>query len=408
MKNIILFDPDTREQLLPLTFTRPVSELRCGILTIKEKWALWLDGLCSYITQDYLSEKYPIRIAEDNYIINGAVLPNTALTKLIEQLDFNEALLHKGELLAARLNRMQLHNLMSEHDIEELKGIEIEDTEFEVISNVWDIFLLNDVALKSDFAQITDGRTSQPLSSSNTVVGDASQIFLEEGAVVEASILNTKAGPIYVGKNAEIMEGCIVRGGLALCEGAQLKMGAKIYGACTFGPHSKVGGEVTNSVLIANSNKGHDGYLGNSVLGEWCNLGADTNTSNLKNTYEEVKLWSYPKGGFAKTGVQFLGLIMGDHSKAGINTMFNTGTVVGVCANVFGAGFPRNFVPSYSWGGATGFETYQIKKAFITAERVLARRKRTLSEADRAILQHIFDTTAQYRTWEKAKSEIEL
>jgi UDP-N-acetylglucosamine diphosphorylase/glucosamine-1-phosphate N-acetyltransferase len=401
MKNIILFDPDTRNQLLPLTYTRPVSELRVGITTISEKWAAQFGGKVSYITQDYLSDKYPIEISDDNFVINGAVLPNSKLCKLISDLNNNEAIQKDGELIAARLDRKQFQNLMEDNDIEELIGFELEETPFDTINYSWDIFSLNDKAIRNDFEFLTQGRTSAPLSKTNQIVGDATLIFLEEGATVECSILNTKKGPIYIGKDAEIMEGCIVRGPLAMCDHSFLKMGAKIYGATTLGPHCKVGGEVNNAVLFGYSSKAHDGYLGNSVIGEWCNLGADTNTSNLKNTYEEVKLWDYTKNSFGRTGLQFLGLIMGDHSKAGINTMFNTGTVVGVSANVFGAGFPRNFIPSFTWGGPQGYETYDIKKAFYTMERVLSRREMDLSEEDRAILKHIYEYSSQYRSWEK-------
>ena len=402
MKNIILFDPDTRDQLLPLTYTRPVCELRVGILTIREKWEQWLKGKTSYITQDYLSDKYSIVIGSDNFVINGAVLPNADLCSRIDNLKNNEALLKNGELIAARLDEKQFFNLMEDNDIEELEGFELDDElKYLTINHLWDIFTFNDAALKSDFNLITEGRTSAPLSKSNQIVGNAAQIFLEDGAVVECAILNTHKGPIYIGKNAEIMEGCIVRGGLALCEGSILKMGAKIYGATTIGPHSKVGGEVNNTVIIAHSSKAHEGYLGNSVLGEWCNIGADTNTSNLKNNYDEVKLWDYTTDGFIRTGLQFLGLIMGDHSKCAINTMFNTGTVVGVSANIYGAGFPRNFVPSFSWGGPAGFDTYSLPKALNTANRVLGRRNRSISDQDRDILKYVFDFSSRYRTWEK-------
>jgi UDP-N-acetylglucosamine diphosphorylase/glucosamine-1-phosphate N-acetyltransferase len=405
MKNIILFDPDTRNQLLPLTYTRPVCELRVGILTIREKWAHWYNTQISYITQDYLSEKYPIVINSDNYVINGAVLPDTELCRRIDNLKTNEAILKKGELIAARLDEKQFQNLMEDNDIEELEGFELEeDVKFLIIDHVWDIFRLNEIALKRDFDLLTDGRKSASLSKTNQIIGDASQIFLEDGAIVECSILNVKKGPIYIGKNAEIMEGCMIRGGLALCEASTLKMGSKIYGATTIGPHSKVGGEVTNTVIIGFSNKGHEGYLGNSVIGEWCNIGADTNTSNLKNNYDEVKLWDYTTDTFAKTGLQFLGLIMGDHSKCAINTMFNTGTVIGVSSNIFGAGFPRNFVPSFSWGGPAGFETYPFKKAVDTANRVLGRRNMSLSQLDYDIMKYIFDFSSRYRTWEKEVS----
>ena len=406
MKNIILFDSDIRDQLLPITYTRPVCELRIGILTIREKWEHWLKGKVSYITQDYLSEKYPISIASDNLVINGAILPDTELCQLIHNLKFNEALLKNGELIAARLDERQFYNLMEDNDIEELEGFELEEsTKLLAINHVWDIFSFNDHALRSDFLMLTKGRTSAPLSKTNQLLGDASQLFIEEGATIECSILNTKTGPIYIAKNAEVMEGCVIRGGLALCEGSTLKIGAKIYGATTIGPHSKVGGEVNNSVIIGHSNKAHEGYLGNSVLGEWCNIGADTNTSNLKNNYEPVKLWDYTKDSFVKTGMQFLGLIMGDHSKCAINTMFNTGTVVGVSANIYGAGFPRNFIPSFTWGGTGGLETYPFNKAIDTMERVLARRQMSVSNEDRDILKFIFDFSARYRSWERDKVE---
>jgi UDP-N-acetylglucosamine diphosphorylase/glucosamine-1-phosphate N-acetyltransferase len=406
MKNIILFDPDTRDQLLPLTYTRPVCELRVGILTIREKWEHWLSGKVSFITQDYLSEKYPISIASDNFVINGSILPSKDLCHLIEKLNNNEALLKEGELIAARLDESQFFNLMEDNDIEELEGLEVDPSvKLTMINHVWDIFSLNAQALKSDFVELTKGRKSAPLSTTNRFLGEESQLFIEEGAVVECAILNTNNGPIYIGKNAEIMEGCIIRGGLALCEGSVLKMGAKIYGATTIGPYSKVGGEVNNTVILSHSNKAHEGYLGNSVIGEWCNIGADTNTSNLKNNYEQVKLWDYTKDSFVRTGLQFLGLIMGDHSKCAINTMFNTGTVVGVSANIFGAGFPRNFIPSFTWGGAAGIETYTINKACDTIERVLSRRNMTLSKEDRDILKYIFDFSSRYRSWEREKVE---
>ena len=406
MKNIILFDPDTRDQLLPLTYTRPVCELRVGIMTIREKWEHWLSGKVSFITQDYLSEKYPISIASDNFVINGSILPSKDLCHLIEKLNNNEALLKEGELIAARLDESQFFNLMEDNDIEELEGLEVDPlVKLTMINHVWDIFTLNAQALKSDFSELTKGRKSAPLSTTNRFLGDESQLFIEEGAVVECAILNANNGPIYIGKNAEIMEGCIIRGGLALCEGSILKMGAKIYGATTVGPYSKVGGEVNNTVIISHSNKAHEGYLGNSVIGEWCNIGADTNTSNLKNNYEQIKLWDYTKDSFVRTGLQFLGLIMGDHSKCAINTMFNTGTVVGVSANIFGAGFPRNFIPSFTWGGTAGIETYTINKACDTIERVLSRRNITLSQEDRDILKYIFDFSSRYRSWEREKVE---
>jgi UDP-N-acetylglucosamine diphosphorylase/glucosamine-1-phosphate N-acetyltransferase len=404
-RNIILFDNDARDRLLPLTFTRPVCELRVGILTIREKWEKWLKGTASYITQDYLSEKYDIVVAENNLIINGAVLPSKELCILINQMEDNEALLHHGELIVAKLDKTQFERLMTEDDLEELEGFELGETPFLKIDSLPDIFIHNEAAIKADFTLLTEGRKSQPISKTNQVL-NSENIFLEEGAVVEFATLNASKGPIYVGKNAEIMEGAMIRGAFALGDHSVVKMGAKIYGATSTGPHCKLGGEVGNSVLLGYSNKGHDGYLGNSVLGEWCNLGADTNTSNLKNNYEEVKLWSYQKEGFVKTGQQFCGLIMGDHSKCGINTMFNTGTVVGISANVFGDGFPRNFIPSFAWGGASGFSTYRTDKAFATAEKVMARRKQELSAMDRVILLKVSEDTAQFRRWEKKNEEV--
>ena len=350
MKNVILFDSDARENLLPLTYTRPVAKLRLGILTISEKWKKWLNAEVSYITQDYLTKKYPIKISEDNFVINGSVLPSDWLFRLVEQLEFNEALLQNGELIAARLNESQFEHLIHDEEIEELQGFDVEETPFIKISNLYDLFTKNDQAIREDFKLLTKGRESQAISDTNKIIG-AENIFIEEGASVECAILNADEGPIYIGKNARVMEGVMIRGPFALCDHSTVKMGAKVYGATTVGPHSKIGGEVSNSILTGYSNKSHDGYLGNSVLGEWCNIGADSNTSNLKNNYAEVKLWNYESERFLPTGQQFCGLFLADHSKCGINTMFNTGTVVGVSANIFGSGFPRNFIPSFSWGG---------------------------------------------------------
>lgn len=400
--NIILFDDDVREHLLPLTYTRPVAELRIGILTIAEKWEKCLKGTVSYITQEYLSDKFPIDIAQENYVINASALPSEQLCRLIQQLELNEALLHNGELIAAKLTALQFEHLMKNEELEEIKGFELEDTEFEKINHIWDLFRLNKSAIINDFQLLTDGRASQSISSTNTIIGDGN-IFLEEGAKVECAILNTNNGPIYIGKNAEIMEGCIIRGGLAVCEGAILKMGSKIYGATTIGPYSKVGGEIKNSLVMGYSNKGHEGFLGNSIVGEWCNLGADTNNSNLKNNYGHIKLWDYAAEDYINSHLQFCGLIMGDHSKCGINTMFNTGTVVGVSANIYGTGFPPKFIPSFSWGGAAGFEPYHLEKAAAVAEKVMLRRKILFTETEKKILNQIYRDTAKFRKKENLK-----
>ncbi|MDP4210041.1 MAG: GlmU family protein [Bacteroidota bacterium] len=392
--NYILFDDNSWENLLPLTFTRPVGEVRIGILTISEKWEKFLGSKPSYLTQEYLSCKYMLSVSSDNILINGSVLPTAELVREIQNLKVGQTLKKDNVIVAARLN--------ADH-IDEFKANQLEKFEacqttvsLTKIDFPWHIFSFNEAALIDDFKLLTKGRQSAPISSTNRVLG-AENIFIEEGASVEFAILNAQTGPIYVGKDAEIMEGAIVRGPLALCEHSALKMGAKIYGATTIGPNSKVGGEVSNSVIFGYSNKAHDGFLGNAVLGEWCNLGADTNNSNLKNNYAEVRIWNYAQERFVSTGTQFCGLIMGDHSKAGINTMFNTGTVVGVSANIFGAGFPRNLIPSFSWGGPQGCIVYTLNKAFETAALVMKRRGIELSDCDKTILTKVFEMTEKYR-----------
>lgn len=402
MAHVILFDNEVRDQLLPLTYTRPVCELRVGILTIREKWEKWLgEGYTfSFITQDYLAEKYPIDHGSENYVINGSVLPSEQLCSLISYMEFNQAYLKGDELIVAKLDERQFERLINDEEIHELKGFDLEDTEYLKIDYPWDIFKINDEAIRSDYKLITKGRQSQPLSETNRVFGQEN-IFVEEGARVECATLNATKGPIYIGKNAEIMEGSMVRGPLAMCEHSILKMGAKVYGATTLGPWCKGGGEINNSVLQAFSNKGHDGYLGDSVLGAWCNIGADTNISNLKNNYSEIKAYSYPEEKFINTGLQFCGVIMGDHTKMGINVMINTGTVIGVGCNIHGVGYPRNFIPSFSWSTPSGFMTHRSDKAFETAELVMQRRKQSFSVQDRLILLRVFEETAKFRRWEK-------
>jgi UDP-N-acetylglucosamine diphosphorylase/glucosamine-1-phosphate N-acetyltransferase len=387
--NYILFD-DSRERLLPLTFTRPVCDLRIGILTIREKWEAYLKVSTSTLTEGYLSVKFPMVSASENVLINGSVCPTVQLISEIESLKNGDRLMKDGKLLAARIDG-DVSTFQKEAEDGKAFGGEVL-----AVENPWDIFSKNGEAIETDFEFLTAGRTSAKLPESNAVIGNG-KIFLEEGAKAEACIFNTTNGSIYLGKNTEVMEGSVIRGQFALCEGSQVKMGAKIYGPTTVGPQSRVGGEVNNSVIMGYSNKGHDGFLGNSVLGEWCNLGADTNNSNLKNNYDEVRVWSYGAQRFAKTGLQFCGLIMGDHSKSGINTMFNTGTVVGVSSNVFGSGFPRTFIPSFQWGGAAGFTEYNKEKAFATAERVMQRRGKQFDENEKAILSSVFELTKSYR-----------
>ncbi|MDI9310615.1 MAG: GlmU family protein [Limnohabitans sp.] len=387
--NYILFDGTVRNALLPFTFTRPVADIRIGILTIREKWEKHLGYTTTTVTEEYLSEKYPMVEMEENVMINASFLPNDILVEMIKSLEQNQAIFYNDEVMAFYSKENQ------EVDFDEFEIIEFSEDCIRV-EHTWDIFAKNDIALREDFELITEGRHSEPIPKSVNVLSPEN-IFIEEGAKLEFVTLNASTGPIYIGKNAEIMEGSVIRGPFALCDNGRVKLAAKIYGATTVGPYSVIGGEVNNSVLFGYSNKGHDGYLGNSVLGEWCNIGADSNNSNLKNNYEEVKLWSYETENFARTGLQFCGLMMGDHSKCGINTMFNTGTVIGVSANIFGSGFPRNFVPSYSWGGASGFTTYLTSKAFQTAKIVMARRNIEFTEEDAKILQHVFEETKKYR-----------
>ena len=388
--NYILFDGPSRNNLLPFTFTRPVADLRVGILTIREKWEAFLETTTTTITEDYLSEKYPMVEMDENIMIHASYLPNLELVEMIKDLKENQAIFKEEDVIAFFTKETQ-----EDIDFDTFEALEFNDDLIK-IEHTWDLFFKNGEAIEEDFILLTKGKVSQPIPSSNNIIG-AENIFIESGAKLEFTTLNASNGPIYIAKNSEIMEGALIRGPFALCEASTVKMGAKIYGPTTIGPFCKVGGEVNNSVMFANSNKGHDGFLGNSVLGEWCNLGADTNNSNLKNNYAEVRLWDYNTEGFARTGLQFCGLMMGDHSKCGINTMFNTGTVIGVSANIFGSGFPRNFVPSFSWGGNGGFTTYLTKKAFEVAKVVMSRRKVELTEQDKDILEHVFEETKKYR-----------
>lgn len=388
--NYILFDGPSRNNLLPFTFTRPVCDIRVGILTIREKWERHLNTTTTTLTEEYLSEKFPMVEMETNVMIHSAYLPTSKLIDLVKNLKLNQAIFKDEDVIAFFTTETQ-----ADFEFSTFEAIEYHDDLIR-IEFTWDIFTKNGDAIKADFELLTEGRTSQSIPTSNNVLG-SSEIFIEEGAKLEFVTLNASSGPIYIGRDAEVMEGAIIRGPFALCEHATVKMGAKIYGPTTVGPYSKVGGEVNNSVIFSHSNKGHDGYLGNSVLGEWCNLGADTNNSNLKNNYAEVRLWNYQTENFAKTGLQFCGLMMGDHSKCGINTMFNTGSVIGVSANIFGSGFPRNFIPSFSWGGNSGFSTYLTSKAFEVATIVMNRRGIEFTDVDHRILEHVFELTKKWR-----------
>ena len=391
ISNIVLFDvPLTKTNLLPLSYTRPVSELRVGIMTLAEKWESLLPGSYSNITDEYLSEKFPASLTGDDIFIASDVVASQPLASRIVSLKPGEALLKDDVLIAVRGNREMIDNRELTVNMEF-------DGEIDRIGFLYDIFILNDKAVKADFERITSGRMSHPLSGTNTVIGDPSLIFIEEGASVEGCFLNTKGGPIYIGRDAEVMEGSCLRGPVALCEGSHVNMGTRIYGATTIGPASKVGGELNNVVIIGYSNKAHDGFLGNAVIGEWCNIGAGCVASNLKNDYTEIKLWNYNAHRFTRTGLQFCGLMMGDHSKAGINTMFNTATVLGVGVNVYGSGFQRNFLASFSEGSRAGFTDVPMSKFFDIASRVMARRGKILTDVDRRIYEHINEMAHNFK-----------
>lgn len=390
--NFILFDGPRRDHLLPFTFTRPVSEIRVGILTLRERWEAYLKVAISSLTEDYLSIKYPVNIESENVFIDASVLPTPDLVNALNALEDGQVLKSKKLTIAYCSSHVKGAEELASFSIVEFNNDLVQ------INNTWDIFDKNADILQTDFDFITKGRKSQPISETNQLI-HPERIFLEEGAKVEFSILNATDGPIYLGKNAEIWEGSLVRGALALCNNAIIKMGGKLYGATTIGPYSKVCGEVSNSVIFGYSSKGHEGYLGNAVLGEWCNIGADSNNSNLKNNYAKVRLWDYATERFEQTGLQFCGLMMGDHSKTAINTMFNTGTVIGVNSNIYVPGFPRNFVPSFSWGGASGFTAYQPAKAFDAAKVMMARRGVEFNEIEADILTHVFEITKKWRKY---------
>ena len=390
--NIILFD-NNRSEFFPLSLTRPISQFRVGIFTIKEKWEKYYDSV-SVFTDNYLSNKYPLTLKDDNIWINAQLIPNDSIITEINNLRIGESLKSDSKILAFRSKDFKSNNL------NEISS----NAQFSFLNSITDIFTINGAEINNDFLFISSDKTtdwqgqndSELLANSNIKIGQY-PIYVEKGAKINHSIFNTTSGPIYIGKDAEIMEGSIIRGPFAMCNNSVLKMGAKIYESTTIGPYCKVGGEVNNSIFFGYSSKAHDGFLGNSIIGEWCNLGADTNNSNLKNNYENVKIWNYSINSFKDTQLQFCGLIMGDHSKCGINTMFNTGTVVGVGSNIFGSGFPRNFIPSFSWGGSSGFTIHNLNKFFITAEKVLARRNEVFSDNERQILSQIYNMTKSYR-----------
>lgn len=382
---VVFSDAQFWEAFLPLTFTRPVAELRCGMLTFTERWQKLLETEeVAFITEGFLQNKFLKPKPKESLFLVPNFLPTQEVLAQIKNLKKGEALVYKDELIAAIVGMKDF----SLHQIEKMTDIS-EDLIF--FKKHTDLFSFNEAAINYDYELLTNGRTSQPLSPTNGFLGDPKDLFIEEGAQIEFSTLNAKTGKIYIGKNAEIYEGCHIRGPLALCEGSRIHMGAKIYGGSTIGPYSKVGGEVSNIVIFGYSNKAHDGFIGKSVIGEWCNIGADTNSSNLKNNYATVKLWSFKEKRFKDTGIQFVGMLMGDHAKTAINMQINTGTVVGVAASIFKAGFPPNYVENFSWGGLKGDEKFNLEKAYEVAERVMERRNKKLTQEDKDILAYIFE-----------------
>ena len=388
--NILLFDGPERGQLLPFTFVRPVAQLRVGIDLLQDKWEALLGLKCGLYTQDYLQPKFPFSLAKENLFINPTYVPTTALAEKVKRLKLNDALVVNGNILACLTQSL--------HPPKEIGSLNCVEVEFPLIhlKTATDLFLHNAEVLALDYKRLTQGRKSAPISSTNQLIAPEN-IFLEEGAKVECAILNASEGPIYIGKNAEVMEGSMLRGSIALCENATVKMGAKIYGGTTLGPFVKAGGELNNVLILGYSNKGHDGFLGNAVIGEWCNIGAATDASNLKNNYGLLRLWNYETENFAKTALQFCGLLMGDFSRCSIHSTFNTATVVGICANLFGTGFPRTFLPSFSYGGAQGLKTYAFNKAIESNIAMMDRRGVAFTEIDREILQNVFDQTTKWR-----------
>ncbi len=373
---LLLADNGLHLRFAPLTLTRPLGNLRIGILTNDERWEeLCPEAEIFFETEAYLQTKFP---GTNTYTwrINAAVIPTEELVAIAYQLSEGDVLM-LGEtwILEVGQNPTNKINYVGEPLV--------------ILENRWDIFQRNGEVLPADFNFLTEDRTSCEISKTNTIIGDINQLFVEEGVKIEGCILNTTTGPIYLGENSEVMEGSIIRGPFALGEEACVKLATKIYGPTTIGPHCRVGGEVNNVVFQAYSNKGHDGFLGNAVLGEWCNLGADTNSSNLKNNYSTVKAYSYETDKLENTDITFMGLIMGDHSKSGINTMFNTATVVGVSANIYGAGFPDKYIKSFTWGGAEGVVPFDLDKAIQVAEAMMERRHVTFTEGDHSIFEYL-------------------
>ncbi|MBZ0099876.1 MAG: GlmU family protein [Taibaiella sp.] len=393
--NIILFDDSTRYSLLPFTHTRPVADIRYGIMTMRERWEYLAGKSTGTLTAPYLQEVFPLNGGSDNLFINGSIFATGELYDDISRLKPMQQLVQGDIIIAARVTDAEIYFPPKLNSPVKLKEITYHNP-IQRLKHIWEIFSLNEAAITADFGLLTKGKISQPIPE-GVVVKNAGNLFIEEGAIINPGCIINAEGPVYIGKEAELLEGVMIRGPLAVCEHGVVKMGAKLYKGTTIGPGCKVGGEVNNVVFFANSNKAHDGYLGNSVIGEWCNLGADTNCSNLKNNYDSIKIWDEHNFKLVPTGLTFCGLLMGDHSKCGINTMFNTGTVVGVSANIYGGGFPEKFIPSFTWGGSEGLTTYRPDRALETANRMMQRRGKTLSPEEVNMYRHIFERTQEQR-----------
>jgi UDP-N-acetylglucosamine diphosphorylase/glucosamine-1-phosphate N-acetyltransferase len=393
MINFILFDDTSRISLRPLTFFRPVSAIRVGILTISEKWEKHLQHTVSFLTEMYLQEKFPLKVGTINILINGSILPNQELIDEILSLEADSSLIKDDIIIAVHLTAENLKHFSP--GIAPNMRSKKANSSFVKINNTWDIFGNNKKAIIDDFKLITYGRKSADISTTNQVIGK--NLFVEDSVQIECSTINTLKGPVYIGKDAEIMQGCHIEGPVALCDHSVLKMGTLVYKGTTIGPWCKAGGEINNSVMMGYSSKAHDGFLGDSVIAEWCNLGAGTTTSNLKNNYEAVKQWSYSQNKFVSTGLQFCGLVLGDHCKTGISSMFNSGTTAGVCSNIFGVSYQRNFIPSFVWGGNSGFRKHRLNEAMDTAKAVYARRSLPFNSVEEKIFTTVFELTSDDR-----------
>lgn len=403
MTRCILFDDKARTAFLPFTFSRPLSEMRFGIMTFREKWEEALNSSTSWLTVPYLRKKFPFYGEEGALLLNGSAAPDVELLDRIEALEAGEALLSNERLLALKLGKEDPEKVVELYDRKGVEGLraelaqstEVYNKDHVLLQQRWELFSRNGEALKADHERLKMNRSSMSAPSGNQVIGD--DLFISEGARLSHAVLNTETGPVHIGEGAEVMEGAMIRGPFYLGPHATVKMGAKIYGPTTVGPYGKVGGEVNNSVIFGYSNKAHEGFIGNSVIGEWCNLGADTNNSNLKNNYGEVKVWDYEREAFEKSGLTFCGIFMGDHSKCGIDTMFNTGTTIGFSANVFDAGFPPKFIPSFFWGGKEAAQAFELSKAKEVAERVRARRGLAFDEIEEGIFDAVHEMTSAHR-----------